>query len=338
MQARPLHSAHAKEAILAVVCLASALCCISCGGAGGHSEVAATPTAGFSLSSTSIEFANQEVGIPSAPQSATLTNVGNASLTISSIEVAGSNAADFTLTNNCGSSLAPSDQCTLTVTFRPSSAGTRTSSVMFADNAAGSPQTVNLAGTGIAPAVSLSTTSLSFGSQAVAITSAAETVTLTNTGSAALAVNNLAVVGANVGDFAEIANTCRGSVAAGGACAIGVTFTPSGGGERTAALSITDNAPGSPQTVSLSGAGSHDVILSWTSSETSGAVGFNVYRGTTSGGESSTPLNASPINGTTYVDESVASGATYYYVITAVNSNGVQSAASGETEATVPAN
>ncbi|MGC9997852.1 MAG: choice-of-anchor D domain-containing protein [Terriglobia bacterium] len=333
MQARPLHSVHAKEAILGVVCLA-ALCCISCGGAGGHSEVTATP--GFSLTSTSIEFANQGVGSTSAPQSATLTNVGNANLTISSIEVTGSNAADFTLTNNCGSSLAPADQCTLTVTFKPSSAGTRTASLMFADNAAGSPQTVNLAGTGIASTVSLSTSTLSFGTQAVATSSAAQTVTLTNTGTAALVVTNLAVVGANVGDFAEIANTCRGSVAAGGTCTIGVTFTPSAGGERTAALSIADNAPTSPQTVSLSGAGSHDVILSWTASEAIGTVSYNVYRGTTSGGESSTPLNASPINGTTYVDESVAPGATYYYVVTAVGSNGKQSAASGETEATVP--
>ncbi len=80
------------------------------------------------------------------------------------------------------------------------------------------------------------------------------------------------------------------------------------------------------------------MILSWTASGTSGNVAYNVYRGNHLGGESSTPLNATPINGTTYVDESVASGTTYYYVVTAVNSNGVQSAASGETEATVPVN
>ena len=67
-------------------------------------------------------------------------------------------------------------------------------------------------------------------------------------------------------------------------------------------------------------------------------MGYNVYRGSSSEGESSTPLNASPINGTTYVDESVVAGTTYYYVVTAVASNGEQSAASGETEATVPAN
>ena len=65
-------------------------------------------------------------------------------------------------------------------------------------------------------------------------------------------------------------------------------------------------------------------------------VGCNVYRGTISGGESSTPLNSTPINGTTYTDENVTAGATYYYEVTAVGSDRAQSAASNETEVTVP--
>jgi len=337
MEGKPLRSFSSEELFFAVVCITGALCCISCGG-GGNPAVTATRSAGFSLSSTSLDFASQDIGTTSAAQSATLTNVGSASLTLTSIEVNGTDAGDFTLTDNCGSSLAPSGQCTLEVAFKPSSSGTRTASVVFADNAAGSPQTISLSGKGAAPAVSLSSTSLAFGSQAIAITSTAETVTLTNTGSAALSITSLVVAGANGGDFAEIANTCGSTVAAGGACTIGVAFTPSAGGERTATLSITDNAPGSPQNVSLSGAGHHDVILSWIASGTSENVTYNIYRGTTSGGESSTPLNATPISGTTYVDESVAPGATYYYVVRAIGSNGVESAASGETEATVPGN
>jgi hypothetical protein len=265
-----------------------------------------------------------------------LTNVGNATLSLSSVEVSGSNAGDFTLTNDCGASLAPSGQCTLAVTFKPGSTGTRSAAIVFADNAAGSPQKVSLSGIGVAPLARLSSATLSFEKQGVAITSAAQTVTLTNTGSAALSITHIAMVGANLGDFEEIADTCGGSVAAGSTCTFGVTFTPSAVGERTATLSITDNAPGSPQTVGLSGAGSHDVILSWTPSKTTGTVGYDIFRGTTSGGESSTPLNATPINGTTYVDESVTPGATYYYVVTAVISNGAQSAASSQTEATVP--
>jgi hypothetical protein len=148
----------------------------------------------------------------------------------------------------------------------------------------------------------------------------------------------VAVTGTNASDFTEIADTCGSSVAAGGNCTIGVTFTPSAAGQRTATLSIADNASGSPQAVSLSGTGSHDVILSWTASATSGVVGYNVYRGNTSGGENlSSPLNGStPINGITYTDATVTAGATYYYEVMAVGSDGVQSAASNEVSATVP--
>jgi fibronectin type 3 domain-containing protein len=125
---------------------------------------------------------------------------------------------------------------------------------------------------------------------------------------------------------------------------IEVMFTPSASGSRTASVSITDNASGSPQTVGLSGTGSHDVILSWTASTTTGVVGYNVYRGTASGGESTTPLNSSPVAAgctstttCTYTDATVVAGTTYYYVVTAVASNGVtQSADSNEVSATVP--
>ena len=292
---------------------------------------------GVSLSATTLTFGSQLVGTSSPAQTVTLTNNGNSALGISSLVVAGANPGDFPETTTCGSSVAAGVSCTISVTFTPTTSGSRTASVSITDNASGSPQTVGLAGTGTVPAgVSLSPTSLSFGSQPIATTSTTQTVTLGNGGSAALSITGLAISGADAGDFAEIADTCGSSLAAGGACTIGVTFTPSAAGQRTATLSITDNASGSPQAVSLSGTGSPDVILSWGASPSSGVVGYNVYRGTTSGGESSTPLNSTPINGATYVDENVTAGTTYYYVVTSVGSNGVQSAPSNETEATVP--
>jgi hypothetical protein len=152
-----------------------------------------------------------------------------------------------------------------------------------------------------------------------------------------LSITSLAVGGANSGDFAETADTCGSSVVAGGNCTIGVTFTPSLAGAETASITVTDNAGGSPQTVALSGTGIHDVILTWTASATSGVAGYNVYRGTSSGGESSTPLNPTLITGTTLTDSNVLAGQAYYYVVAAVADGGTeQSPCSSEVSATVP--
>jgi hypothetical protein len=199
-----------------------------------------------SLAPTSLSFGNQLLYSASAAQSVTLTNTGSAALTITSIAASG----DFSQTNTCGTSVAVAGTCAISVTFTPTAAGSRTGSVSITDNASGSPQTVSLTGTGTAPAVSFSPTSLSFGNQALNTASAAQSVTLTNTGSAALTITTIA---AN-GDFSQT-NTCGASVAAAGTCAISVTFTPTVAGSRTGAVSVTDNASGSPQTFSLTGTG-----------------------------------------------------------------------------------
>ena len=165
-------------------------------------------------------------------------------------------------------------------------------------------------------------------------TSSSETVTLRNTGNAALSITNIALSGTNAGDFTQ-ANTCGSSLAAGSSCNIAVLMTPSGCETRTASLSIADSASGSPQSVALSGTGIHDVVLSWTASTASGVTGYNVYRGTTSDGESSTPLNSSAITGTSYTDTNVQAGQTYYYVVTAIDGS-TQSSDSNQATATVP--
>jgi hypothetical protein len=88
----------------------------------------------------------------------------------------------------------------------------------------------------------------------VGTTSAAQSVTLTNTGSATLGISSIGLTGTNTGDFAGT-STCTSSVVAGAGCSISVTFTPTAAGSRSASVSITDNASGSPQTISLSGTG-----------------------------------------------------------------------------------
>jgi hypothetical protein len=108
--------------------------------------------------------------------------------------------------------------------------------------------------TASAPVVSLSPTSLSFGNHQVNTTSSAQTVTLTNTGNAALTIKGIGLSGPNSGDFHQ-QNTCSGTLAAGASCSINVTFTPTAEANFSASLSIADNASGSPQSVVLSGTG-----------------------------------------------------------------------------------
>jgi hypothetical protein len=104
------------------------------------------------------------------------------------------------------------------------------------------------------PVVTLSPNKLTFASQNVGTTSGAQSVTLTNTGTGSLTMKGIAIGGANPGDFAQT-NTCGASLAAAAHCSISVTFKPTAAGSRSAAVNITDNAAGSPQSVALSGTG-----------------------------------------------------------------------------------
>jgi uncharacterized repeat protein (TIGR03803 family) len=205
-----------------------------------------------SLGPTGLTFASQAVGTTSAAQTITLTNTGNAALSITGITITGTNPGDFAA-SSCPNSLAAAGTCVINVTFTPGASGTRTAILNVSDNASGSPQTASLTGTGTSPAASLSPIGLSFASQAVGTTSAAQTITLTNTGNAALSITGITITGSNPGDFA--ASSCPSSLAAAGTCVISVTFTPGASGTRTATLNVTDNASGSPQTVSLTGTG-----------------------------------------------------------------------------------
>jgi hypothetical protein len=205
----------------------------------------------ISLSTTSLNFATQVVGTTSTSQTMKITN-GGLQLSISSIVVTGSNTNDFSQTNNCGSGLAPGASCLIRVNFAPTQVGPRTASVTLTDNAVGSPQTVSLSGTGVTagPNATLSPTSLTFATQLLGTTSPTQSVTLTNYGAQSLLITSILPYG----DFAQ-SNTCGSSLGTGASCTITVTFTPTRGGTRTGRVAITDNASGSPQTVTLTGTG-----------------------------------------------------------------------------------
>ncbi len=213
------------------------------------------------LAPSSLSFGNQLVGTTSAAQTATLTNTGTAPLTILSVGISGTNSGDFAQTNNCPvspSTLAVNTSCTVSVTFGPTAMGTRTAAVIFTDNASDSPEQLSLTGTGIAPVAGLSPASLTYATQQVGTTSAAQTVILSNTGTATMSITSISIVGTNGADFAQ-GNNCGASLVPGANCSINVTFTPTMEGTETAALAVTDNASGSPQSVSLTGTGSATV-------------------------------------------------------------------------------
>jgi hypothetical protein len=212
----------------------------------------------ISLVPTSLTFGPQTINTTSSPQTVTLTNTGGAPLTLSSIGITGADVNDFAVEKNtCSATLAPNAYCQVSVTFTPLAVGSLSAAVSITDNAPGSPQAVNLAGTGtvtLAPAAALSPLNLTFPSQYVKNPGPSQTVTLTNTGTAPLAITNVAVSPADFG-ILSAQTTCGSSLAAGSHCSIGVFFDPTATGTRTGTLSVTDNAPGSPQTVTLTGMG-----------------------------------------------------------------------------------
>lgn len=222
-------------------------------------EVAAVPAIVFAP--TSLTFSSENVGTATAAQPISVTNTGSAPLAISSIGVTGANAGDFPETNTCPlapTTIAVNGTCTISVTFQPTAIGPRSAAVSVSDNAGSSPQTVALTGTGTAAGVTLTPSGVTFAGQNPGMpASAPQTITLQNTGNGPLTISSISITGANAGDFAET-NNCPGSSATlnvGGACAIAVTFAPTGTGSRSASLTVSDNAVPSPQLVSLSGTG-----------------------------------------------------------------------------------
>jgi hypothetical protein len=204
-----------------------------------------------SLSPTSLTFASQALGTSSSAQNVTLSNPGGAALTISSIKVSG----DFSQTNTCGSSVAAGASCSIAVTFKPAGTGLRTGTLTITDNASPRTQTASLTGTGTGPGATFSPTSLTFAAEPVGTSSSPQSVTLKNTGTAALTISSLAASG----DFSQT-HTCGRLLGVGASCTFSVTFKPTASGTRTGALSVSDNAVPSTQTVSLTGGGGGPVV------------------------------------------------------------------------------
>jgi len=229
-------------------------------------------TGTIGLAPAPVQFGNQVQGTTSASMMLTLTNSAASSVTLAAgtpVTITGANAGDFAIvggTTTCTAGfvlVANTGSCVINVTFTPTATGARTAQVNVADNAAGSPQSDTLNGTGIVANVTMAPSPVPFGNQQQGTTSAAVTITVSNTGTAPATLGAgtpVTITGANAGDFAIVGGTttCTAGfvlVATNGSCLINVTFTPGATGARTAQINVADNAPGTPQTDTLNGTG-----------------------------------------------------------------------------------
>ena len=201
----------------------------------------------LSASVTSLNFGGQQLSTASAPQTVTLTNTGNSALQINSISA----SADYAQTNNCGSSLAPNSTCSLSITFTPSAIGDRSGQISLVTNSIGGISAIAVSGTGQAAVVSVSpSTGLSFGSQLLNTSSAAQAIAVSNSGNVPMQITAIATSG----EFAQ-SNNCGSAVAPNSTCNVYVTFTPTATGKRTGSVTVNASAVGAPVTVALAGVG-----------------------------------------------------------------------------------
>lgn len=223
------------------------------------------------LAPTGLAFAPLDVGSTSAAQTVMLTNTGTAALSLASISITGANPGDFAQTNNCPPLVNPNASCLTSVTFTPTATGNRAAALTFTDNAQGNPQLIPLTGTATAPTVTMMPSNVNFSGQLMGSTSNPAPVQVQNGGNGPLNVSKISFSGTNAADFGETDN-CSAPVNVGSSCTINVVFKPSLVGSEAADLQVTDNAPGSPQSIPLSGTGTSFSFSAGTGGSTSATV------------------------------------------------------------------
>jgi hypothetical protein len=242
-------------------------------------------------------------------------------------------AQSFPVTLNANQSL------TLRVQFEPTTTGAASGKITISSNSTtGGTATVTLSGTGTAasPQLTVSASSLSFGSLTVN-TASTLSLTLSSTGTSAVTVNSAAITGAG---FTIVGGSFPATLNPNQTLALQVQFKPTAAGSVTGQLAISSNSTtGGTADVALSGTGTavaHSVDLSWTAPSNSPVpvAGYNIYRAISGG--SFALLNSSQDTSITYVDNTVVSGTTYNYYVESVDSSGVESVASNQITAAIP--
>ena len=298
---------------------------IALSGSGVQGQLTANPS--------SANFGNVSTG-NSNSQTITLTNGGSATVTVSQANVTG---PGFSTTGMPAlpMSINPGANKTFNIVFAPTATGSVTGTVTLANDGPNSPLSITLSGTGQTATQLLSANpgSLNFNNVNDGSSNSLN-VTLTNTGNSNVTITSATASGTGFSASGVAGTTLTPNQTA----TLSVTFAPSNPGAVTGSVQISSNASNSP-TISLSGTGvqavAHSVDLSWTASVSSGVVGYNVYRGTSSGGPYSI-LDSALVSADNYTDATVQSGQIYFYVVRAVDGTGTESTNSTEVSANIP--
>jgi hypothetical protein len=288
----------------------------------------------LTMSPSSVNFGNVSVGSPTT-QTMKLTDESTGSVLIISKSVSG---ADFSISGlSTPQTLTPHQSLIFTVKFDPKTAGNATGKISVI--ASGGAETIDLSGVGVSSSVGLSAsaTSITFGNVKVG-SPATQTITLKSTGNSSVDISNVSISGSGYTFSGVSPNTVLDP---GQSAVLSVSFDPKATGSQPGTVTISSDAPNPKMNIVLSGAGTSSqqpsVELKWDQSTSSQIVGYYVYRSLKSGNTYS-KLNSQPDSGTSYTDNSVTSGQSYVYVVTSVNSSGVQSAYSTSIDVNIPAN
>lgn len=204
------------------------------------------------VSPKSYAFPGQAIGNTSAPESVTLTNGQSTPLGISGIQI----NAPFYQTNNCGTSLAASMSCTITVTFAPTAVGYSSTNLVITDDAAGSPQSIPISGNAVLAVSTVPVVGgLYFYNQIITTSSTPLPVKITNNQSVPLTISSITSTADYPFTTDCVGNNGSGSLAAYATCTLEISFNPQAIGSRPATLTVNESAAGSPLNISLAGTG-----------------------------------------------------------------------------------
>ena len=290
-----------------------------------------TSTPAISVTPSAVSFGNLTVKT-SASQTVRLSNTGTADLTISQAGVSGTG---FSLSGLIAPiTVAAGASTNFTVSFQPTTTGAASGSIAIMSNAGNSPLSTPLTGTGVAAILTLSASpaSVAFGNVTVG-TTATQNDQLTNTGNAPVNIATVSVTGTGF----SVTGGSNTTLAPNQSVAVTVSFNPQAAGSAPGNLAVLSNAPA--LNISLSGTGTapvkHSVSLAWDPSPSTNVVTYVVYRRTGTTG-SFLKVGSTSDTVTTFTDTTVQGNQTYFYEVTCIDSNNLESNVDGPVTATTP--